>query len=297
MQNLRQLPQQIERNLLDTLIIIFLVILYAPLIVYWYDGWLNKTIGIDHEYFSHGIIGLPFAAYIGWMHRKKWQRLKDKTHPLGGIFLLLGAVFYLTGTTELANLSLPIVLTGLCLWLKGIPGLKLQSIPLLFIFLATPNAIPYLITPYTLPLQRFIAGTAAFLLVQFGIDVNVEQIYLTVGGRIVEVAPYCAGLKMLFTSLYVALMLLYWTDNLGDRTKTTLLLLGSAAISVTANIFRNTLLTFFYGTGQENLFHWLHDGWGGDLYLAGTLGTIILLLKVLERLDNEPERTQTADSQ
>ena len=282
MQTIRKLPFSIERNPLSWLIIVLLVIVYAPLNFHWYDGWLNKTIGIEHEYFSHGVIGLPFAAYISWSKRKKWQRLTDQSYPLGFALLLMGTACYLTGTSQLTNLSFPIILTGLVLWLKGIPGLKLQAVPLLFVLLATPNPIPYLITPYTLPLQQFIAGTAAFILLQFGLEVSVEQIYLTVGGRIVEVAPYCAGLKMLFTGLYVALMLLYWTDNLRDRTKTTVLLIGTAIISIIANIIRNALLTFFYGTAKENMFHWLHDGWGGDLYLAGTLGMTIVLLNVLE---------------
>ena len=41
------------------LIIALLAIIYAPLLGHWYDGWLNKSISIEHEYFSHGIIGFP----------------------------------------------------------------------------------------------------------------------------------------------------------------------------------------------------------------------------------------------
>ena len=274
-----------ERNLFSFIVIALLTLLYAPIIIHWYDGWLNKSIGIEHEYFSHGLIGFPFAVYICWFKRKKWQRLAEQTHPLGIMLLVIGVTFYGTGVAELVNLSLPIVLSGICLSLKGMPGLKLQGFPLLLVLLATPNSWPYLITPLTLPLQKFIAGSAGFILMQFGLDVSVEQIYLAVGGRLVEVAPYCAGLKMLFTSLYVGLMLLYWTDNLGDRAKTTTLLVGALIISVTANIFRNTILTFFHGTGRDQLFIWLHDGWGGDLYSALMLGSIVLLLKFLEKFD------------
>ena len=274
-----------ERNLFSLTVIALLIILYAPIIIHWCDGWLNKSIGIEHEYFSHGLIGFPFAVYICWLKRKKWQRLADQTHPLGIILLAIGATFYGTGVVEFVNLSLPIVLSGICLSLKGMPGLKLQGFPLLLVLLATPNSWPYLITPLTLPLQKFIAGSAGFILMQFGLDVSVEQIYLAVGGRLVEVAPYCAGLKMLFTSLYVGLMLLYWTDNLGDRAKTTTLLVGALIISVTANIFRNAILTFFHGTGKDQLFIWLHDGWGGDLYSALMLASIVLLLKFLEKFD------------
>ncbi|HEY9849122.1 MAG TPA: cyanoexosortase B [Leptolyngbyaceae cyanobacterium] len=258
-------------------------ILYAPLLFYWYDGWLNKTIGIEHEYFSHGVIGLPFAAYISWMKRKQWQKLPDSFNPLGAVLLGLGGVFYLSGLSMYVNLSFPILLTGICLYLKGISGFQLQKFPLLFVFLATPNPIPYLIGLYTLPLQRFISATVGFIIMQFGLDVTVDNIYIFIGGRIVEVAPYCAGLKLLFTAIYVALMLLYWTENLASKTATILLILGTFIISISTNIIRNTLLTFFYGTGRDGLFNWLHQGWGGDLLSAFMLGLVVLLLYGIEK--------------
>ena len=280
-------PRALNANLLNIAIVALVFILYAPLIIHWCDGWLNKSIGIEHEYFSHGLIGLPYAAYVTWTQRQQWQRLPDKAHPAGLFLLGLGAVFFLSGVTEWVNLSFPIVLAGICLSWKGIAGGKLQGLPLLLVFLATPNSIPYLITPYTLPLQQFIASCAGLILIQFGLDVRVEQIYLFVGERITEVAPYCAGLKMLFTTFYVALMLLHWTGNLQSRRKTIALFAAAASISVFGDIIRNTVLTFFHGTGREQMFVWLHDGWGGDIYSAATLIFLIPLLSVIEKFYSE----------
>lgn len=282
----RKIPIDIERQLLSVAIVACIAILYAPLILHWYDGWLNKNIGIEHEYFSHGLIGLPFAAHISWTQRDAWHKLPNKAHPLGAVLLLLGGVLYLSGLSNLVNLSFPTLLAGLCLWFKGIPGFKLQSFPLLLVFLATPTSVPYLVAPYTVPLQKFIAGTAGFILIQLGFNVTVEQIYLLVNGKIVEVAPFCAGLKMLFTSIYVTIMLLYWTGALSSRKKTVLMLVGAVVISVTGNIIRNSLLTFFHGTGQEKAFAWLHEGWGGDVYSACMLGFIVLLLMAIEKYDS-----------
>ncbi|MDB9376274.1 cyanoexosortase B, partial [Nodularia sphaerocarpa] len=166
---------------------------------------------------------------------------------------------------------------------KGIPGFRLQAFALLLIFLATPTALPYLVVPYTLPLQSFIAGTAGFILNQLGMEVVVDQINIYVNGRIVEVAPYCAGLKMLFTTFYVSLMLLYWTGALSSRRTTTWFLSSALVISIVANIIRNTLLSFFHGTGREAAFKWLHDSWGGDLYSAGML---LLLVPLLNWMNN-----------
>lgn len=280
------------RHLLNIAIASLLVVLYAPLLVHWYDGWLNKTISTEHEYFSHGLIGLPFAAYIAWTQRQQWRRLRDRVHPLGVVLLVLGGLFYLSGQSELVNLSFPAVLAGITLWLKGIPGFKLQCFPLLLVFLATPTAVPYLLVPFTMPLQQFIAGTAGFLLTQFGIDVAVNEIYLYVGGRLVEVAPYCAGLKMLFTSLYVGMMLLYWSGAWSSRQIAIAFLSGATIVSVTGNIIRNTVLTYFHGTGQDSAFTWLHDGWGGDLYSTCLLILLVPLLNIIEKsfFQTDPSR-------
>ncbi|TAF03746.1 MAG: cyanoexosortase B [Nostocales cyanobacterium] len=295
------LQQQIQtRNtaqLFNLCILGILLLLYAPLLLHWVDGWLNKSISIEHEYFSHGMIGLPFAGYLAWINRKQWQRLPDINQPVSISLLIVGVIFYLSGVTEWVNLSLPIILSGLCLWFKGLPGLKLQGFPLILVFLATPTALPYLIAPYTFPLQSFIAGTAAFILNQFGMKVVLDGINLYVGGRIVEVAPYCAGLKMLFTTLYVSLMLLYWTDALSSRRITFGFLSMAAVISVTANIIRNTLLTFFHGTGQEWAFKWLHDSWGGDLYSACILLLLIPLLNWMNTYFSEAEVIQLEETQ
>jgi cyanoexosortase B len=269
-----------------------LILLYAPILLHWVDGWLHKTISIEHEYFSHGLIGIPFAGYLAWKNRKQWQRLPNTTHPVSIVLFIIGAIFYLSGVAEWVNLSLPIILAAICLCFKGIPGLKLQGFPLILVFLATPTALPYLIAPYTFPLQSFIAGTAAFILNQLGMNVIVDGINLYVGGRIVEVAPYCAGLKMLFTTLYVGLMLLYWTETLSSRRITWSFLSLAIVISVTANIIRNTLLTFFHGTGQEGAFAWLHEGWGGDLYSGCMLIFLIPLLNWLNsHFSAEPQIT------
>jgi cyanoexosortase B len=303
-------PQFDRRSWSDLVILGLLGLLYAPLLLHWTHGWVSKTISIEHEYFSHGLIGLPYAAAIVWQSRPTWQDLPGGKGAFGGIVdrrpavgyrwaglgvLLLSAVFYLQGLPETVNLSFPLLLTGLCLWLKGLPGLRLMAWPLVFTWLATPNEIPYLIAPLTLPLQSFIAGTAGILLNLLGFNVAVEGINLFINGRHVEVAPYCAGLKMLFTSLYVALMLLHWSDRWSHR-KIRFGLLGlTVLLSVSGNIIRNTILTYFHGTGNTGGFTWLHDGWGGDVYSAITLGLLVLILNKLEDWFLPPRQSDDRD--
>jgi len=266
-------------------IVALLILMYAPILWHWYDGWLNKSISIEHEYFSHGLIGIPFAIYLFWQDQSKWQKIPTQYNSKGFFFLALGGVFLVTGVSEFVNLSFPFILFGVCYFLKGKEGLKLCWFPLILIFLATPNSVPYLITPYTLWLQKFIATLSGFLLFHLGFDVAVNGIYITVNNRLVEVAPYCAGLKMLFTSLYVSLMLLYWRDVLGDRTRSILLLIGAVIISVMGNVFRNAILAFFHGAELDGLFTWFHDDWGGSVYSTFMLVAIFWLLTAIEKFD------------
>ncbi len=288
---------QLMEDKFDYILIALLSLLYAPVLIHWYDGWLNKGINIEHEYFSHGLIGFPFAIYICWESRHKWQELKNVFHPLGAFLIGIAGIFYLTATPEFVNLSLPLMLVGICLWLKGFDGLKLHLFPLILVALATPNSIPYLLTPYTLLLQQFIASVAGFILMQLGFNVSVDGIYVSVDERLVEVAPYCAGLKMLFSSIYVSLMLLYWTGNLGDRQKTVLLLTSAVIVSIIANIFRNATLAYFHGTDQEAMFDWLHEGWGGDVYSTIMLGIIFLILKFLDKWNFTSKNIETVTSE
>jgi cyanoexosortase B len=294
MQSSRRLPlqtltQTLRQAWADLLVLLLLLLLYAPLLLHWYQGWLKKTISIEHEYFSHGVIGLPFAAYLVWLARHRWQQLPGGAGAWGGGerwgglgLVLVGGGLYLSGLPDPVNLSLPVVLTGVVLWLKGRSGFQLMAFPLLLVWLATPNELPYLVTPFTFPLQCFIASIAGVLLNLTGFPVVVDGIHLYVNGRVVEVAPYCAGLKMLFTSLYVALLLLYWTGTLSSRRFAMIFLGCTLTISVTANIIRNTILTYFHGTGNEAGFAWLHEGWGGDVYSALMLGSLVLLIRYLE---------------
>jgi cyanoexosortase B len=253
---------------LESAIAALLILLYTPLLWHWVDGWLNKTISLQHEYFSHGLIGIPFALYLAWGQRQLWAKLPDRWQPVGIGLVAIAAVFYTSGLPDWINLSLPLLLVGLCLCLKGTAGLQLQAFPLVLITLATPTQLPYLIEPYILPLQHLIASVAGFLLVHVGVDVTVQNVYLYVNGQTIEVAPHCAGLKMLFTSLYVALMLIHWTGLWASRLRTGLFLAGTVAISILGNILRNTVLSYFHGTGNDTAFDWLHESWGGDLYSA-----------------------------
>jgi cyanoexosortase B len=252
-------------------------LLYVPLVVTWVHGWLFKSISIEHEYFSHGMLGIPFAGYLAWQLRSKVKASVATGRDLlmGSVICTIAGILYLSNLAELVNFSLPLMLTGGILMLCGSVALRLLAFPLVLVWFATPNEIPYLIAPYTAPLQVFIANIAGFILRMLGFPVVVDQFYLYLNGKQVEVAPYCAGLKMLFTSLYVALLLLHWTDMMRSRKFIAFFLGCAVLLSVVGNIIRNTILVYFHGTGQDALFVWLHDSWGGDLYSAGILGILV----------------------
>lgn len=278
------LPQSKPARWLTELIVIgSLLILYGPLLYHWvWDGWVNKDISIQHEYFSHGILGIPLALKLVWDKRQDWYRLNDRSHWLGLVCLAIAVVFYTSGVMDAVNLSFPLMLTGLLLLLKGSAGLKLMLFPLILILFSTPTQLPYLIEPHILPLQRFIATVAGTILHGLGYEVEVNNIYLSMNQQLVEVAPHCAGLKILFTSLYMGLVLTYWTGIYHSRLRTSIFFVGIIVVSVVGNIIRNTILTFFHGNSMTEAFHWLHESWGGDVYSAVMLGSLVLIVNTIQ---------------
>lgn len=291
MQTNLKLLSPVKNHLAEIVTFGLLAVLYVPLMLYWIDGWLNKSISIDHEYFSFALLGFPYAVIAAWELRHRWSELPDRANFLGLSLLVTAGVFYVSQLQNLMNLSLPLMLISLALLSKGVAGLRLMAFPLLFVALATPTALPYLIVPYLLPLQQFIASVVGFLLTQIGMNVTVDQIYVFVNERIVEVAPYCAGLKMMMTSVYVGLILLHRTGSIYSRTKTAFLLVGAALISVVGNIIRNTLLSFFHGTDNTAMFAWIHDSWGGDVFSALLLFSVLLLMKGIDKFADSIETT------
>ena len=283
MQTNLKLLSPIKRHPAEIATFLLLAVLYVPLMLYWIDGWINKSISIDHEYFSYALIGFPYAAIVAWELRHRWFALPDRANFTGLALLVTGGVFYLSHLPNLMNLSLPIMLCSIALVSKGLAGVRLMSFPLLFVALATPTAFPYLVVPYLLPLQEFIASVVGFLLMQLGMNVTVDQIYVLVNDRLVEVAPYCAGLKMMMTSVYVGLIILHRTGNIFSRTKAVMLLVGAALLSVMGNIIRNTLLSYFHGTDNTAMFDWLHASWGGDVFSALLLFGVLLMMKGIDK--------------
>lgn len=277
-------PSKSSKWTLELIIISCLVILYGPLLYHWvWDGWVNKDISIQHEYFSHGILGIPLALKLVFDKRHTWYRLSDSCHWAGVGCFVLAFVFYASGVMDAVNLSLPLILTGVLLCLKGSAGLRLMLFPLILIVFSTPTQLPYLIEPHILPLQRFIATVAGTILHGFGYDVEVNNIYLSMNQQLVEVAPHCAGLKMLFTSLYMGLVLTYWTGIYRSKLRTGIFFVGIVLVSVVGNILRNTILTFFHGHSMSAAFHWLHESWGGDVYSAVMLGSLVLIVNTIQK--------------
>ncbi len=295
MQTNLKLLNPIKRHPAEITTFLLLAVLYVPLMLYWIDGWINKSISIDHEYFSYALIGFPYAAIVAWELRHRWFTLPERANFTGLALLVTGGLFYLSHLPNLMNLSLPIMLCSIALVSKGLAGVRLMSFPLLFVALATPTAFPYLVVPYLLPLQEFIASVVGFLLMQLSMNVTVDQIYVLVNDRLVEVAPYCAGLKMMMTSVYVGLIILHRTGNIVSRTKTIALLVGAVLLSVIGNIIRNTLLSYFHGTDNTAMFDWLHASWGGDVFSALLLFGVLLMMKGIDKFTDSIETNSASD--
>lgn len=69
---------------------------------------------------------------------------------MGVVLLGIVGVWYISVILDLINLFLIIMLVGICFWFKGMFGLKLMGMLLLFILFVSFNSIFYLIEFYVL---------------------------------------------------------------------------------------------------------------------------------------------------
>ncbi len=161
---------------------------------------------------SHGFLIPLFSLYLLYARREELLSAPRRT-CLWGLPILLGGLgltvvgFYPIGTWWISQVSIPIGLFGLVLYLAGPSVMRVAWLPILYLVLAMP--IPEMLyVQIALPLQNFAARGATTFLQACGVEMSVTASRLDIVGRsgtehTVTVAEACSGIRSLIA--YVAL--------------------------------------------------------------------------------------------
>ncbi len=208
--------------------------LYAPVV-----ASLAKQCWSDPNY-QHGLAVPIVSAYLLWRRRAALHAASGPRAILAGSAVMLAAAALLVGGTAASELftarvSLPIMLIGVLLALRGWEFVRRAAFPLLFLFMMIP--LPYIIYyKLTFPMQIMSAKLSALLIRFIGLEVIRHGNILSLPTYTFEVVAACSGLRSLMTMVTLALVM-GALPGLGVRRRI-ILAASSVPIAVAANTIR-----------------------------------------------------------
>jgi exosortase B len=267
------LPAKVDLLTLGLVALAFLVV-FVPT----YNKLANSIWASDEQ--GHGPIILAASAWLLYQRREALASLPLPTDTrLGWGVLVIGLLFFVFGHSQSIYLfevgSQSIVLAGLILLFRGIPGLRLCWFPLFFLIFMIPLPGP-LVSAVTTPLKSAVSAVTASLMYGLGFPIGRSGVILTIGPYQLLVADACAGLNSMFT--LEALVLLYMNlMGYKDAKRNVFLALSAIPISFCANVMRVIILvlvTYYFGDEAGQGF--VHGFAGMVLFMVALVLTMAL---------------------
>lgn len=191
---------------------LFFVVAYAPLAL---SGRARQAVVLALLAVFAGL-SLWYMVFCLSLRGKAATAIRGRVNRLGGAssnwfgmyVLLWGILFYAWSIWPGQNdffkdFAMVVTLFGAVLVLGGWPVMRVAWFPILFMVCAIPW--PQLVYSWVaLPLQQLSANVAVAALRGTGVDALCEGTKIYIGGRVLNVAEACAGLRSLMTFISVA---------------------------------------------------------------------------------------------
>jgi exosortase B len=264
-----ELPARTASRAIAALLVVGLLALYMPTALRLVDQvWMTAEQG-------HGPLILALCAWMGWQRRARLAVLPDTPNRwLGFSLLALSLAAYVLGHSQgilgLEAASQIGVLAALLLCFKGLAGLRVMALPLVFLLFTVP--LPgILVQTLTLPLKVAVSASAEWLLHAVGYPVARLGVVLQIGQYQLLVADACAGLNSIFTLEALGFL---WMSLRPRSTpaRDALLALAILPISFVANVVRVMVLVLVtYHLGDAAGQGFAHEFSGIVLFVAAVL--------------------------
>ncbi len=191
------------------------------------------------------------------------------------------------GYDPFLNISPVITALGLVMLASGVKGLKQywQEITLLG-FLAIPSKLPLLLVD----IPSLTAKFATYILWHLGFSVSRQGVNIILPTGSVEVYPGCAGIKIMFQLLGLALLfLVMFPTNLTKKVTTPVV---AVFIAFTVNGLRVALMAVLANSNEAAFKYW-HEGTGSLIFsmiAAVIFGLFCYFLLIQDESENQDAR-------
>lgn len=237
-----------------------------------------------NEYYSHGILILPAALYLGWRRLRvdptvkiEWFRQDMRGVALLALSLLL-YLFWLNGKAYyLASISMIGVIAGISWIVLGWQAFRKLLFPLAFLLLMIPLPI---IDRSTYPLAMFTGVCSGALVRFFGLPINIVGNAVEMPGTDLLIGAQCSGVNSMITLIALTALCAYlfsgpWWGRIG-------LVLISIPLAMVGNILRvGNLLYIAYYWGVDAAFIFYHD-YSGIVFFVVVFALLFPLMRLLQ---------------
>jgi exosortase len=230
-------------------------------------GWLYHSIlfrlaiqWCEDANFTHGFLVPPFALFIFWRQRLRFDGLPARPSSWGLLMVAFSLGVLIVGVLGaelfLARVSLLLVIAGLIVLFFGARRLRSMLFPLLFLILMIP--IPAIVfDQITSPLQVFASQLAAGVLPWLGVPVLREGNIINLPSMSLEVAEACSGIRSLLS--LITLAVIYGYSIRAAKWERVVLVLAAVPIAIVANGLRivvtGLLVQYWSPEEAEGFFH------------------------------------------
>lgn len=264
------------------LLLLELIVLYAPTIVWLIDRW---TLSVWQH--AHGLLIPPVVAYFAYQELKPLAHRPVHASAWGFLFLVPALALHALDagmhTQLLSAFAMMLALPGFSLLLLGVERTRAIAFPLAFTLFSLPLPLAFT-EPIHWQLRQIVTAATAAALPSLGIPVYVEGTTLHLANGALEVADACSGFSTLYAATAVAFLTAYSTRARGRRI---LVLLSAAPLAIAANVLRViALVVLVVWKGPEVLDTSLHE-------LSGVL-TFALALPVIFWLGDDGPRKRAS---
>ncbi|MBN2483172.1 MAG: exosortase/archaeosortase family protein [Candidatus Omnitrophica bacterium] len=263
-----------KKSLLQSiLILLFILVLYIPV----YSS-LYERFTAENTYYSHGFLIPLVSLYLAWRKKRLLEALPARSSVLGLGVLLGGLLIYFLGLSFKVNfiayLSIPLVIWGIILYLKGMAWARALFFPVAFLVFMLPLPQVFVIA-IAFQMKLWAADMAAFFLRLAGLEVISSGSKISYPGGFLMVGDPCSGLRSLIS--FLALGALFSQLVRCAFPRKIVLLFSTVPIALLSNVARIMFLvvvSFFYG--QEVALGFLHDASGVAVFVLGFIGLILV---------------------
>ena len=244
--------------------------------------------------FSHGLL-VPFISLsLIWVKRDMLETVR-LVGDWRGLFLavIASSIWALAVVADFKigeHAGLILAVQAIAMTCFGFAFFRQYLFPFLFLFLVIPvgdSLIPIL--------QTVTAELVLFLLSALSVSYEAEGVLITLSSGVFEVARACAGIKFLFTSLVMGILLAHIAYNSWQRRLT--IILVSAVLPIFANALRvfgilliSELSDPEFAKGVDHIVY----GWG---FLSVILFVLVLVAYKFSDLEPGPIHTKTSSIQ